>query len=108
MSVSKLATDGLGGLYISFHCEGCDQRHVVPVSGPKKWKWNASLDKPTIKPSILIYGSKRDDGTIYRNQCHSNVDDGSILWHADSWHNLAGQTRPLPDLNDVKFSCNET
>jgi hypothetical protein len=76
-----------------FHCPGCGYGHSFRVSGDAsrpQWEWNGSIEKPTFTPSLMV---NRGAG----NQCHLNVTDGRIIFHADSHHALAGQTVDLPD-----------
>jgi hypothetical protein len=86
-----------GARWIAFHCPGCEGGHSVPVSGSRGWKWNASLDKPTITPSILV---NRGRANLTAPVCHSCVTDGRIQFLGDCTHSLAGQTVDLPDWND--------
>lgn len=50
MQKAKLATDGT----LMFRCPGCEEHHGIPVDGSRGWKWNQSLDSPTVSPSILV------------------------------------------------------
>lgn len=72
-------------------CPGCKCHHAVPIEGPKAWKWNGSLETPTLEPSILVsYGdSPPPDRPAV---CHCFVREGSIVFCGDSKHALAGQT----------------
>ena len=79
-----------------FHCPGCGYAHSFRVNSDTtrpQWSWNGSLDKPTFTPSLLV---NRGHAT----QCHSNVTDGRIQFHSDSYYKLAGQTVDLPDWDD--------
>ena len=73
---------------------------VLPVTIDEKrdnaWLWNGSIDKPTIKPSIL---TNFGDGKI----CHSYVTDGMVEFLPDSTHELSGKTVDMLDVNDVKY-----
>lgn len=77
---------GVQTLYM-FHCPGCERGHGFHVP---HWGWNGSFDKPTFTPSLMC---NRDTPT----QCHCNVTDGRIIFHADSHHALAGQTVDMQD-----------
>jgi hypothetical protein len=98
--VSKLrawrAEDGRYGRMLWLWCPGCAEAHAVEVgpaqlaAGAPLWQWNGDEAKPTISPSILVYGLP----------CHSYVRDGMIQFLGDSGHALAGQTVPLPPLPD--------
>lgn len=94
----------------AFHCPGCETDHQVTLVGAHAWKWNGSLDKPTIAPSILIesghYASSgcwcvfketHPDCTFTCYRCHSFVTDGRIQFLADCSHKLANQTVDLPE-----------
>lgn len=79
-----------------FECPGCGYGHSFRVNGEPgrpQWSWNGSIDAPTFTPSLMV-----NRGTS--TQCHSNVTDGRIQFHADCEHALAGQTVDLPDWVD--------
>lgn len=78
--------------HVIFWCAGCDTHHSVPVTGPRAWKWNESLDALTITPSIRVLYERK------KNCCHSNVTDGKITYHNDTTHALRGQTVELEEL----------
>lgn len=82
--------------YVMFWCEPCDTHHQIPVTGPRAWGWNGSVESPTITPSIRV-SYDFEDGKPTKC-CHSNVTDGQILYHGDSTHALAGQTVPLAEM----------
>lgn len=110
--------DGRRG--VSFFCPGCQDFHAVPVEG-RGWKWNGSMESPTLSPSISIktghYASGHKNGDAcwctynaeYPSEppsyvcrvCHSFVTDGHIRFLSDCTHDLSGQTVPLPDIDDV-------
>lgn len=94
---------------LSFHCPGCNTRHVVTIRGEVSgtaWDWNSSLEKPTLSPSVLVTWYKPsdnddefDDATKdVKMTCHSFVRDGRIEFLSDCTHALAGQTVDLPEL----------
>jgi hypothetical protein len=78
------------GELLVFECPGCQYGHNIPVEGPRAWKWNGSMDKPTFYPSIKI--------DIPGGCCHSWVKDGQIQFLADCDHKLRGQTVDLPEV----------
>lgn len=92
-----------------FQCPGCGSAHGVWVgtgSGPR-WTWNADVDAPTFRPSILVRWDhwvppwtpeNPDPGpqSMVSEVCHSYVTDGQIQFLGDCTHALAGQTVPLP------------
>lgn len=59
------------------------------------WSWNGSIDKPTLKPSILTRG--RDEKG--EHVCHSWVNDGQVKFLGDCSHSLANQTVDLLDID---------
>lgn len=76
-------------------CPGCNKVHAVNINDSEDqtkvcWKWNKSLEKPTLSPSLLV---KRWDGVV----CHSFVKDGMIHFLNDCTHELRGKTVELPD-----------
>ena len=80
--------------WVAFHCPGCEHGHGIPVSGPRAWKWNQSLDAPTFTPSLLVnVGGGNPTAPI----CHSWITDGKINFLPDSTHKLAGQTVEIPE-----------
>lgn len=81
---------------LSFWCPGCDNMMQVC---PDRWHWDGSTDAPTLSPSILQTCGPRPDG--YTAVCHCHVKAGVIDFCNDSNHALAGQTMPLPEIEDV-------
>jgi hypothetical protein len=105
--------------HLSFQCPGCQQEHQVTVNGlGHSWGWNASLERPTLTPSVLmrtghyVPGHQSGDHCwcSYWNEhpdkkrvfectvCHSFVNEGRIQFLSDCTHALAGQTMELPDV----------
>jgi hypothetical protein len=94
--------------HIGFYCPACEMLHVFD----ERWKFDGNFEKPTFTPSLrtssghYVAGSqKRPDGKcgICENAkergvqsicgvCHLNVTKGSIQFHADCTHGMAGQT----------------
>lgn len=92
--ISKIEGTGpRGGTLYYFECPGCNYGHPFEIDAPNNagWAWNGSLDKPTFKPSLLVFGS------VPEKRCHSYVTDGQIQFLTDCWHPLAGKTVDLPD-----------
>lgn len=112
-----------GGL--AFNCPGCGEGHIVWVGeGPgPRWGYNGNPDAPTFSPSILVRGVRIEGGNAELDRildtyklpedrermladkrintvCHSFVTDGKIQFLSDCTHELAGQTVPLPDIDD--------
>jgi hypothetical protein len=94
--------------FLWFFCSGCNTHHRVPVTGPRKWEWNGSVESPTLSPSIKVTwhktkneGTERvtdDQGQDVMHVCHTFVRDGQIQYLGDCTHSLAGQTVPLTEL----------
>jgi hypothetical protein len=83
--------------WIVFHCPGCQGGHSIPTAGARGWKWNGSLDKPTVKPSIFV---NRGSTNPTQPACHSFVTDGKIQFMRDSTHALAGKTVDIPEWEE--------
>jgi hypothetical protein len=83
-----------GERWIVFHCPGCEGGHSIPVTGQRGWRWNGSLESPTVTPSILV---NRGSTNLTVPVCHSYVTDGRIQFLGDCTHALAGKTVDLPD-----------
>lgn len=65
----------------AFRCPGCDDSHEIRTRGPHAWGWNGSLDRPTLRPSILVHshGTLDDAGKYAKTpRCHSFVTGGRI------------------------------
>lgn len=73
-----------------FFCPGCECAHQFTT---KIWTFNNDLEKPTIRASILVNGSKLE------RRCHSFVTDGQIQFLGDCFHKLKGTTVALPDFD---------
>ena len=88
--------------YARFFCPGCQYSHLIPVEGPRAWRWNGNVNSPTFAPSIKVFGGVCDPHLTGKPTtvptCHSWVTDGEIRFLADSGHALAGQTVPLPEI----------
>lgn len=69
---------------------------VLPVilngrrEGTGCWTWNASMECPTLRPSVLIKG--------HNFRCHSWVNDGKVQFLGDSTHEFVGQTMELLEV----------
>ena len=80
------------GERLGFMCPGCGSAHYVGV-GPEGWKWNGSLERPTLSPSVLVSGYISDREV----RCHSFIENGKIHFLNDCLHSLAGKTVDLPE-----------
>ena len=85
--------DGIGvGKSAWFLCPGCNVLHRVAVTGRNKWDWNGSTEAPTFMPSVKVtYGDKR--------VCHSFIKDGHIQFLSDCYHDKAGKTVEMDDVD---------
>ena len=89
--------------YLLF-CPGCQCGHVFYTQpwnygdrpGPV-WKFNNNLENPTFSPSLLINKSTPE------RRCHSFVRDGQWQFLGDCYHNLAGKTVDLVDLEATDY-----
>ncbi len=88
---------GEAGLHLEFRPHGYPCSIVLPVithgsrANTRAWTWNGSVERPTLKPSIL---TTHPDGTI----SHIWLTDGLCQHLSDSTDGLAGKTLPLQEL----------
>lgn len=75
-----------------FECPGCGCLHFFD----KSWKFNNDFEKPTAKPSLLVFPSKPE------KRCHSFVTGGKIQFLDDCFHDLKNQTVEIPDFDESK------
>lgn len=73
-----------------FECPGCGCCHKIEFP---TWQFNGDLEKPTVRPSILVTGGEKGI------RCHSFVTDGKIQFLDDCTHALKNQTVEIPDWN---------
>ena len=87
-----------------FYCPACERGHGFNAHLQKepKWEFNDDFIWPSIEPSIIV----REAGAV----CHCHVTNGTIFYHGDSSHALAGQTVPMEPFKRVRAnrrtSCN--
>lgn len=98
---AKLIPYGTEGQRLQFWCEGCKNSHAIPVDGSRGWQWNGDTERPTITPSIKTTYSGWDEDKKVDNVCHMYVTDGNAVYLNDCTHELAGQTIPLPNIEDI-------
>jgi len=67
-------------------------------AGTGNWTWNGSVDKPTLRPSLLT--TNGPGGW----RCHCWVNDGQAQFLADTTHQFVDQT---VDLLDVEFASED-
>lgn len=74
-------------------CPGCNEFHVINTVERNRWgalwTFDGNTESPTFSPSINLVG-----------RCHYFIRNGRIEFCGDSNHSLAGQTVPLPDVED--------
>lgn len=93
MAKLDVINEDFGTIY-AFHCPACGYGHPFHVREDGKrpsWQFNGDMQRPTFTPSLRVngYGQYPD--------CHLNLTDGKLQYHADSTHALAGQTIDLPE-----------
>lgn len=81
--------NGEHGAY-AIQCPGCGNWHAFDG----RWSFNGDFERPTFSPSMLV--NQHDPGS----RCHSFVTDGRIQFLSDCFHQYAGQTLDLEDIED--------
>lgn len=81
------ALDG-GGLTHMIYCPACEANHGYDA----RWTFNGDFEKPTFRPSLIT-------GDSVGKRCHSFVTDGKIEYLSDCYHDMAGKTTELPDVD---------
>lgn len=101
---------------VAFWCPACGTSHAIKF-GEGGWAYDGNLEAPTVTPSVnvssghFVDGHKRGDrcwctyneehpgekAPYVCERCHLNITKGTILYHGDSTHALAGKTVPLPE-----------
>lgn len=88
----------------SHWCPACRASHQFAVDAPNAsgaiWTFDGNLLLPTFAPSMNIAWGNRVDPKCEHGGgvCHYNLTAGQIIFCADSTHELAGKTVPLPPL----------
>lgn len=80
--------NGEHGGYI-IYCQGCKSYHMFD----DRWAFNGDFEKPTFSPSLLVNQHKPE------SRCHSFVTNGKIQYLSDCYHEYAGQTLELEDVD---------
>lgn len=81
-------------------CDPGGRTTILPIQlkgtrkGTPNWTWNGDIEKPTLKPSILI--ESQYAGIGYRS--HSWVNDGKVKYLNDCTHELKNKTVDLLDI----------
>lgn len=87
-------------------CPGCKGTHVLPWKRGG-WTFKGDTERPTFAPSFRITGVMDPDfqkcdasekGKAF--VCHFVLTDGILNFCADSTHELAGKSIPLPRIPD--------
>ena len=99
--MAKIADYGNGVLV--FWCPACEEHHPYNVAHPSnpdgpKWEFNGDFEKPTFRPSLLIYDWKEIRKGRKKTACHLHVIDGQIEYCSDCPHELSGKTVPMVDI----------
>jgi hypothetical protein len=94
-----------------FSCPGCKDVHVINLDSSRPlnqsyWEFNGNIDFPTITGAIRVWSESRERGKLklVKKVCEFEVKGGCIIYNADTTHELAGQTVPLPPLPDWFFN----
>lgn len=85
--MAKCKSDAGGRTW--FFCPGCQFAHRIDGN----WIFNGDLQRPTIRPSILVKQPHPEGDRI----CHSFVTAGRIQFLGDCTHDLKGKTVELPE-----------
>lgn len=88
--ITRMGSDGT----LMWWCQGCEEYHGVPIRGARAWKWNGSMESPTLQPSVLV---NVGGGNSTRPICHIFMTDGKIQFLADCTHAFAGRTVAMQD-----------
>lgn len=104
--------------HIEFFTPGPYHFRLIPVilkgtrAGTGCWSWNGSLDKPTLKPSIIVKGTvpltdEEADRVLAGEKiepkpqiCHTWITDGQVQFLSDCTHELAGKIIDLLEVED--------
>lgn len=83
--------DKRGPFSHGWFCPACGCGHGVNLDPGREaplWTLTGTLEKPTIRASILVRSDKH---------CHVYITDGMIQYLSDCSHAMAGQTVPMED-----------
>jgi hypothetical protein len=105
MNLVKHTVQADGLEHIQWHCPATGDWFLVVVKGypgykMAVWKWNGSLDKPTLEPSVLRR-TFQQDGVTVRSVNHFFMKEGAIAFRKDSTHDRKGQTVPMAEWRDI-------
>ena len=91
--------------HLQFELPGPLPNRILPImiggtrAGTPNWTWNGSVDKPTVKPSVLTRGGSDETGVWIEHVCHSFINDGRVQFLSDCTHEFAGKTMDLIDVD---------
>lgn len=92
----------------TFYCPGCECNHGVHVnSGDVRWTFTGSMERPTVRPSLLHRYVNTDGADVV---CHYHITNGTLEYLNDCTHHLSGQTvemEALPDFPETGSMCPE-
>lgn len=81
-------------------CPGCKTMHYIavdrPLSNGARWSFDGNIEHPTFSPSVRI--RIPDWNGKPESCCHYFLRGGKLQFCADSTHELAGKTVPLPEF----------
>lgn len=86
--ISENEVLGKGLRHLVF-CPGCNMHH----SFDERWTYNGDPEKPTFSPSLLC------NPDHVKIRCHSFIRDGQWQFLSDCYHELAGKTVDMIDVN---------
>lgn len=108
---ARIDTSSWGEQRLVFHCPGCGCLHSFRLADgnlkrdPQRpiWKWNGSLDKPSLEPSLIMYSlySVEERQRLKVKLCHLYLTDGVIIFLNDCEHDLKSRKVALADGPDV-------
>ena len=79
-----------GGSRLLFYCCGCLDLHSIVIDGSRGWRWNQSLESPTVTPSVLSDWTNRT--TNEHRICHLFIENGHLRVLGDCTHEFKDAT----------------
>lgn len=95
--LAELLTSDGGKGYV-FYCPACKHYHnFTTEAGSDKsrpvWAFNGNLEKPTFSPSLGV------NMMVPEARCHTFVRDGRIQYLSDCFHEFAGKTIDMEEID---------
>lgn len=110
--------------HVKIHVPSPVGQHFIPVmikgtrEGTGKWTWNGDVEKPTLKPSLLVmsghcapsfkpedqcwckyYKAHPEETPVFHCfRCHTWIDDGNAIFLPDCTHENVNKTLQLLDV----------